>query len=489
VLESADVARLGDDIQHAQRVDEYSRSNGWGVLTMNTAILVVEDEPKMQEVLAEALRFEGYNVAATSTGEDALARLEAEEFDVIITDISLPGVSGIEVLERARVLNPIAAVILITGYATVDTAIKALQKGAAEFLQKPLDLGELTRCIGRVLESRRGLETAQARERVVQQYRIGIHRVGEGLIGESAVIDAVRQQIARCAPARTNVLITGESGVGKEVVARSIHAASPRSGGPFVPVNCGAIPETLLESQLFGHVRGAFTNAVQASAGLFVAADNGTLFLDEIGELPFQLQVKLLRVIEDKQVWAVGATKPVPVDVRLIASTNRDLPAEVAAGRFREDLFYRLNVVHIPVPPLRERRGDIPLLVDHFVQTLNVKLGTTFAGVDREAMRLLIVNPWKGNVRELENVLERAMLLGEGNLIHARYLAAVAPSTAPRPTMLRDAVREFERRHILEVLEQTGYDKREAARTLGISLASLYRKLALDTEASSAPEE
>src|SRR5438128_162494 len=268
---------------------------------MSTAILVVEDEPKMQEVLAEALRFEGYDVAASSTGEDALARLEAEEFDVIITDIALPGVSGIEVLERARVLNPVAAVILITGYATVETAIQALQKGAAEFLRKPLDLGELTRCIGRVLESRRGIDAAQARDRAIQQYRIGIHRVGEGLVGESAAIEAVRQQIARSAPARTNVLVTGESGVGKEVVARAIHAASPRSGGPFVPVNCGAIPEALLESQLFGHVRGAFTNAVQASAGLFVAADNGTLFLDEIGELPFQLQVKLLRVIEDKQ--------------------------------------------------------------------------------------------------------------------------------------------------------------------------------------------
>jgi len=319
---------------------------------------------------------------------------------------------------------------------------------------------------------------------MVQQYRVGIHGVGEGLVGESAAIQAVRQQIARCAAARTNVLITGESGVGKEVVARAIHGASPRARGPFVPVNCGAIPEAQLESQLFGHVRGAFTNGEPSGAGLFVAADNGTLFLDEIGEVPFPLQVKLLRAIEDKQVWAVGATTPAPVDVRLIASTARDLAGEVSAGRLREDLFYRLNVVHIPVPPLRERRSDIPLLVDHFVQTLNSKLGTAFVGVDRQAMRLLIANPWKGNVRELENVLERAMLLGEGDLIHARYLAAVPPSTSPRPTELREAVREFERRHILEVLEQTGYDKREAARTLGISLASLYRKLALDADAT-----
>jgi DNA-binding NtrC family response regulator len=451
---------------------------------MSTAILIVEDELKMQEVLAEALRLEGYDVATASTGEEGLARLEAQEFDVVITDIALPGVSGLEVLEKARVLNPVAAVILITGYATVETAIQALQKGACEFLQKPLDLNELNRCITRVLESRRGIDAARARERMVQQYRIGIHRVGEGLVGESAAIQAVRQQIARCASARTSVLITGESGAGKEVVARATHGASPRANGPFVPVNCGTIPEALLESQLFGHVRGAFTGGAPSSAGLFVAADNGTLFLDEIGELPFALQVKLLRAIEDKQVWAIGATTPVPVDVRLIASTTRDLVGEVSAGRFREDLFYRLNVAHIPVPPLRERRSDIPLLVDHFVQTLNTKLGTAFAGVDREAMRLLIANPWKGNVRELENVLERAMLLGEGDLIHARYLAAVTPSTSPRPTELREAVREFERRHILEVLEQTAYDKREAARTLGISLASLYRKLALDADAT-----
>jgi DNA-binding NtrC family response regulator len=381
------------------------------------------------------------------------------------------------------VLNPVAAVVLITGYATVETAIQALHKGASEFLQKPIHLDELNRCVTRLLESRRGVDTARERDRIVQQYRSGVRRVGEGLIGGSPAIQAVREQIARCAPATTNVLITGESGVGKEVVARAIHGASPRSGGPFIPVNCGAIPEALLESQLFGHLRGAFTSADQARAGLFAAADHGTIFLDEIGELPFALQVKLLRVIEDKHVWAVGATKGTPVDVRLIASTNRDLVAEVGAGRFREDLFYRLNVVHIVVPPLRERRSDIPLLVDHFVQALNVKLGATFAGVDREAMRLLVANPWKGNVRELENVLERAMLLGEGDLIHARFLAAVSPSTKPRPTELRDAVREFERRHILEVLERTRYDKREAARLLGISLASLYRKLALDADA------
>jgi DNA-binding NtrC family response regulator len=435
----------------------------------NTAILVVEDEPKIQELLGEALRYEGYDVATASTGEEALARLENQEFDIIIADISLPGVSGLDVLEKARVLNPVAAVVLITGYATVETAIQALQKGACEFLQKPIQLEELSRCVTRLLEQRRGIEAARERERVVHQYRIGAHRVGEGLIGESAAVQGVRDQIARCAPGPTNVLITGETGVGKELVARAIHAASPRNGGPFVPVNCAAMAEPVLERQL-------------------VAAAHGTLFLDEVGDLPLPIQAKLLRAIEDEQVWAAGVSRTVRVDVRLIASTTRDLTAEVAVGHFRDDLLLRLNVAHIAVPPLRDRRADIPLLVDELVQRLNTKLGTTFAGVDREALRLLVVNPWKGNVRELENVLERAMLLGEGDLIRARYLAAVTPSSAGQPTELRDAVREFERRHILEVLEQNRYDKRAAARILGISLASLYRKLALDVDIES-PEE
>jgi transcriptional regulator with PAS, ATPase and Fis domain len=301
----------------------------------------------------------------------------------------------------------------------------------------------------------------------------------QSLLGESAAMRSVRAQVAKISPTPSNVLITGESGTGKEIVARAIHAASPRNAQAFVPINCGAIPEALLESQLFGHVRGAFTSAVQASPGLFAAADRGTIHLDEIGDLPLHMQVKLLRVIEEKIVWAVGSTKPVLVDARIIASTNRDLVKEIEGGRFREDLFYRLNVVHIALPPLRERREDIPVLVEHFVRALNLKLSTKFQGVDQEALSVLINHPWKGNVRELEHVLESAMILGEGEVISVADLPdyLLTASAAPASDALRDVTRRFERQHIMAVLAQTQFDKKEAARRLGISLASLYRKI------------
>ena len=444
---------------------------------MSTSILLVDDEPRVLDALGSALRFEGHDIATARSGEEAVARLESRDFDVIIADIILPGLSGLDLLEKARVFNPLAGVILISAYVTVETAIEALQKGACDLFQKPFKLDDLTGSITRLMQHRRMLSATRQRQRAIHSTR-----VGEGLVGESQAIQAVRHQISRCAHAPTNVLLTGESGVGKELVARAIHAASPRHDRPFVPVNCGAIPEALLESQLFGHVKGAFTSASYTNPGLFVVASGGTLFLDEIGELPFPLQVKLLRVIEDRQVWAVGATKPVPVDVRLVASTNRELVREIEAGRFREDLYYRLNVVHITLPPLRQRPEDIPLLVDHFVQRLNLKLGTAFVGVDRAALSALVAQPWKGNVRELENTLERAMLLGEGDVIGLRHLAHDAAADATRPTLLREAVGDFVRRHILEVLQHCNYDKRAAAAELGISLASLYRKLALDTD-------
>src|SRR2546422_709959 len=294
-----------------------------GDQAMTASILVVDDEPAIQDILTWSLAAEGYRVATAGSGEEALTRVEEQDFDVIVTDIVMPGLHGLEGLERSRVLNPRTS---------------------------------------------------------------------------------------------SNVLITGESGVGKDLVARAIHAASSRHDGSFIPVNCGAIPETLLESQLFGHVRGAFTTAVQANPGLFVTASHGTLFLDEIGELPLPLQVKLLRVIEDKGVLPVGGTRPVPVDARIIASTNRDLGREVEARRFREDLFYRLNVVHLTVPPLRERRGDIPILVDHLVDRLNARLGMRCLGVERDALWSLIGRPWRGHGRELENEIGRASCRERGEI-------------------------------------------------------------------------
>jgi len=439
---------------------------------MTASILVVDDEPAIQDILTWALSAEGYRVATAGSGEEALARVEEEDFDVIVTDIVMPGLDGLEVLERSRVLSPRAAVIVMTAYAALDTAITALRRGASDYLEKPFSVDLLKERVQRLLQYRETLWKDRLVQRAMQPRPAG------SLVGESDAIRALHEQIMLAARTPSNVLITGESGVGKELVARGVHAEGARHDAAFVAINCGAIPEALLESQLFGHVRGAFTTAVQANQGLFVAANQGTLFLDEIGEMPLPLQVKLLRVIEDKSVLPVGGTKPLPVDTRIIASTNRDLEREVEAGRFREDLFYRLNVVHLAVPPLRERRGDIPVLVDHLVHRLNAKLGTHCLGVERAALWSLIGRPWKGNVRELENVLERAIVLGGNDLISMRDLSA-EPATgqgAP-PQNLRGAVRRFERQHLMEVLAATQSDKRKAARVLGISLASLYRKI------------
>ena len=450
---------------------------------MTASILVVDDLPAMREMLSQSLASEGYRVATAGSGEEAVTCLEEQEFDVIVTDLVMPGLGGLDVLEKARLLDPRAAVILMTAYASLDTAIAALRRGACDYLEKPFTVGDLKLRVRRLLQYREMVW----RERLLQR-ALHPRPSGHTLIGESGAIRAVRDQIARSAGTSSNVLITGESGVGKELVARAVHAASARRDRAFIALNCGAIPDTLLESQLFGHLRGAFTTAVQANPGLFVVANHGTLFLDEIGELPLPLQVKLLRVIEEKHVWPVGGTRPVPVDVRIIASTNRDLASEVAGGRFRTDLFYRLNVLHLKLPPLRERRGDIPLLVDHLVDRLNAKLGTRFLGVERDALRALIGQPWKGNVRELDNALERAMVLGGGDLIRLQDVSG--DLTGPAGTLPRDlrgAVRRFERQHVMEVVAEARSDKREAAQVLGISLASLYRKLSLGIDDEPAP--
>lgn len=299
------------------------------------------------------------------------------------------------------------------------------------------------------------------------------------LIGDSVAVTTVRQQIRDAAATASSVLITGESGTGKELVARAIHAGCVRRGAPLVAVNCAAIPEHLFESQLFGHTRGAFTGAVQANRGLLFVANHGTLFLDEIGELSLSLQAKLLRVIEDGEVLAVGATKPVVLDLRIIASTNRMLHREVVIGRFREDLFYRLKVLHIRLPPLREHLEDIPQLVEHLIRRLNVKLSTRFVGIAAEALRILMSHAWKGNVRELEHVIESAMVTGKAGMITPDLLPPdLRPSCGDRPvTALKEAVRGFERQRVLDALVLTNYDKKEAARRLGVSLTSLYRKL------------
>jgi DNA-binding NtrC family response regulator len=451
---------------------------------MTASILVVDDESTTQDTLGMFLETEGYRVATAGSGAEALTRIEEQEFDVIVADVVMPGVGGLEILEWSRVLNPGTRVILMTGHATVEMAIEALRKGAGDYLQKPFGLPDLARCVQRLLRPNPG------HERTARPPRVGPSLPGQNLlVGASGALRLVREQIVRCAPAPSNVLITGESGTGKELVARAVHAASPRRHRRLVPVNCGAIPDSMLESQFFGHVRGAFTSAVQTNPGLFVAAHGGTLFLDEIAELPVSLQAKLLRVIEEKHVWAVGATRPQPVDVRIVASTNRDLPGEIEAGRFRADLFYRLNVVHVMLPPLREHREDIPLLVEHFIRRLNVKLDRRFLGIEPETLHALMTYGWKGNVRELEHVLEQAMIVGDGDLIGLHHLTddLVSSYSTSRPTDLRESVRLFSRDHVLDVLARARFNKRDAARLLGISLASLYRKLDVIGYESSGP--
>ena len=437
---------------------------------MTHSILVVDDEAAIRDTLRWCLEDAGYRVDAVASGEEALHHLKREPSDVVITDIIMPGIDGMEVLGQAGVLAPRTAVILMTAYATVETAVEALRRGAADYILKPFRLEDVRARVERALAH-------PSRERQVAVPADTEPAVDGGLVGRSAAIQAVRRQIARVAPMASHVLITGETGTGKELAARAIHAASPRRPQPFVAINCGAIPEGLFESVLFGHARGAFTSAVNANPGLITSADRGTLFLDEVGEMPPHFQVKLLRFLEEKEVWAVGRTKPIRVDCRIVASTNRDLRRELAAGRFRDDLFYRLRVVHLAMPPLRERRDDIPLLVEHFIPRLNGKLGTRIRAIEGAALRVLTEHDWPGNVRELLHVVESAMIAsGGGDAITPDELPFdVAAPVLPRS--LKEAAQEFERQRILDVLAGTAFDKKEAARRLGLSLASLYRKL------------
>lgn len=441
-----------------------------GANAMPYSILVVDDEAAVRDTLRCCFEDAGYDVHAVGSGEEALQRLRRVPSDVLLTDIVMPGIDGIEVLRRARVLAPRTPVILITGHATVETAVEALRGGAADYISKPFHVDDVCQRVQAAL-------TARQRDRPRPLAPGAPPPPSNGLVGRSAAIRAVCEQLARVAPMASHVLVTGETGTGKELAARAIHAASPRRHERFVAINCTAIPEGLFESVLFGHARGAFTSAVHANPGVILSADRGTLFLDEVGELPLYLQAKLLRFIEEKELWAVGQTKPVSIDCRIVASTNRDLRLELQAGRFRHDLFYRLQVVHVSMPPLRTRREDIPLLVQHFVDRLNLKLGTNIRLVEPAALQALTEHDWPGNVRELLHVIERGMVAAAGQ--ETVTLDDVALDGAPpgSPRSLKAAAREFERQRILDVLADAGFDKKKAARRLGVSLASLYRKL------------
>jgi len=374
--------------------------------------MVVDDEENIRLVLKTFLKRQGYEVEVASNGEEGLEMVESFGPDFIITDVRMPKLGGLDLLGTLKAKGNEATVIVMSAYGNVDLALEAMQAGAYDYVQKPFKNEEVLLTLRKAEERERlKRENRALRQEVLKESNF------ENMLAKSAAMQKVFRTIDKVADFKTTALITGESGVGKELVARALHYRSDRRDKPFIAVNCGAIPENLLESELFGHKRGAFTDANADRAGLFEQADRGTLFLDEIGELPLPLQVKLLRVLQEETVRRIGDVKDTEVDVRITAATHRDLTAEVEAGRFREDLFYRINVMHIPVPPLRERREDIGVLIDHFIERNNNRLGTSTRGITPEARRILMSYAWPGNVRELENTIERAMVLAEGEIL------------------------------------------------------------------------
>jgi DNA-binding NtrC family response regulator len=438
----------------------------------NGHILVVDDDAVARQLLADALRQDGHTVEVAAGGAEAIALGRAARFDVVLTDIKMGEVDGLAVLREFRQHSPETAIVLLTAFGSMDSAIDAIRQGAYDYLAKPFRKEEIRLVVRRSLEHSRLLqENARIREELRDRH-------GSPLIGSSPPMLEVYKLIARVSLGKSTVLLEGESGTGKELVARAIHANSPRRDHPFVPVHCAALPETLLESELFGHEKGAFTGAVASKRGLFESADQGTLFLDEIGEIGPALQVKLLRVIQEQEVRRVGSTASVKVDVRIIAATNRDLAQLVKNGKFRDDLFYRLNVVRIVLPPLRERREDIPMLAHHFLQKVSSANGLPVRGFVPETMALLERYHWPGNVRELENVIERTVSLVPGPLIMPDDLPeevrkADAPPVGGDEALL--TLEEVEKRHLHRVLRATGGNKVRAAKILGIDRRTLYR--------------
>jgi DNA-binding NtrC family response regulator len=437
------------------------------------SVLVVDDEEGMRSFLARALQPRCGLVESVPSAEAAAALAARIHFDVVVLDIALPGKSGVEWLRELKAGGFAGDVIMITAYADLDTAIEALRAGAADFILKPFRLDQLLASVKRSIERQR-----LARENFVLRRALAELEGVEGMVGQSPAMQAVRKLVRRLAPLPSTVLVLGESGSGKEIAARALHQLSPRAARPFVPMNCAAISPELIESELFGHVKGAFTGAWDARNGLFYYAQGGSIFLDEIAELPGPIQTKLLRVLEDRRIRPVGSNREVPVDVRIIAATNRDLAGEVAQGRFREDLYYRLNVVAITMPPLRERREDIPMLARHFMAQLAPHLGVDPLPLAPDVAQALAAYDWPGNARELRNFVERSVILGEfptATLAIADAATDLDNGAGSGP----ESLAEVEKQHILAVLAACGNNKSEAARRLGLSRKTLDRKCAL----------
>jgi two-component system nitrogen regulation response regulator NtrX len=453
---------------------------------MRESILVVDDEAGVRSSLAGILGDEGYAVEAVESGEAALAALENRRYDLLLLDVWMPGMDGLEVLARVRTLDPEVPVVVISGHGSIETAVKAVRMGAQDFVEKPLALEKTLLVVKNALRQRKlEAENRALKEQVEHRWV---------MVGESPVLHALRADIAQAAPSNGRVLIFGENGTGKELVARNIHHLSLRSSGPFVEVNCAAIPEELIESELFGHTRGAFTGALTAKKGKFELADGGTLFLDEVGDMTLKTQAKVLRVLQEQKVEPVGGTATITVDVRVIAATNKNLEEEIRKGTFREDLFFRLNVIPFQVAPLRERREDIPLLARHFIAELSAEYGKRAKELTREVLDLLVAQPWPGNVRELRNIIERLVIMTPGDRIEARHLPASLvgggpPASEPASTSgplsatvsdftsLAAAREDFEKRYIWKKYQECGGNMSRTSEALQVERSNLYRKM------------
>ncbi|MBI5419531.1 MAG: sigma-54-dependent Fis family transcriptional regulator [Deltaproteobacteria bacterium] len=442
-------------------------------------VIAIDDDPDSLGSVAAALRRDGYEVHPFADPGEGLAYLSSEGADVVLTDLRMPGISGLEVINRVVAEHPGVSVVVLTAFGSVYSAVEAMRAGASDFLEKPVGIPQLRAAVFKaVKDHERTRELEQLKAEMGQRYG------PEGIIAYSRTMEEVLRKVRLVAPTRMNVLIQGESGTGKELVARAIHGLSPRRNEPFLPLNCAAIPESLLETELFGHERGAFTGAVATRQGKMEAAEGGTLFLDEVGDMSLPLQAKFLRAIEHKEILRVGGSQVIKVDVRILAATNRELKARVAEKEFREDLFYRLNVFGIAVPPLRDRREDLPKLADQFLQEIGKENKTAPKRLSPEALKALMAYPWPGNVRELRNGLEVASLVAKGETIEPEDLppeiakGALPPSAAgPIPLPAPRTLEEIERDAIRAALRETGGNKTLAAKILGIGLRTLHRKV------------
>jgi len=441
-----------------------------------TNILVVDDEKDICKALSIILSKEGYSVTEAYNGEQAAELLQKQTFDIVMTDIKMEKMDGFEVLKQAQTLNPGSSVIMMTAFASVGSAVEAMRAGAADYITKPFINDDIRIKIKNIVESRELRLENQILRQELSQRCISF----KNIIGTSDALQKVFAVMEKVIPSKTNILITGESGTGKGLVAQAIHESGPRMDKPFISINCGAIHENLLESELFGHKKGSFTSAIEDKKGLITMANGGTLFLDEVGELPLALQVKLLNVIQNKELTPVGDIRLIAVDIRVIAATNADLMQRVKDGRFREDLFYRLNVIEIRIPSLRERKDDIPLLIKHYLKVFNDEAGKKIKDIDYEAMKAMLAYDWPGNIRELRNTLERAVVLAEGEIVtlhdlpdkfRTLDLEGIATSS------LRQALDDYEREYIRRSLTESKGNKEATATRLGIDLATLYRKL------------